>query len=59
MSYHQLEAVSAARIREILSRPMSESEDMLGMDGEFDPWCQVASFSAISPQMVRSIFPLT
>lgn len=38
MSYHQLEAVSAARIREILSRPMSESEDMLGMDGEFDPW---------------------
>lgn len=28
----------AAKVREILARPMPESADMLGVEGEFDPW---------------------
>lgn len=32
------EKEAAAKVAEILARPMPESRDMLGCEGDFDPW---------------------
>ena len=34
----QREDAAAAKVAEILARPMPESRDMMGVEGEFDPW---------------------
>lgn len=40
MSDHITKAdeAGAAFVREVLARPLPESPDMLGIEGEFDPW---------------------
>ena len=39
MNYYQKQEIEAAkRLREMLTRPMPERADMLGCEGEFDPW---------------------
>lgn len=38
LPYMKVEREAASRVRELLARPMPENRDMLGCDGEFDPW---------------------